>query len=86
MIVVPIAFTTDHIETLHEIDIGFAQVAKEAGVTNFIRSESLNSDEAAIDALANVVVRHLDNQRLPSTQFKAQCAQCRQPQVCRQLL
>ena len=30
---VPIAFTSDHIETLYEIDIEYAKEAKEAGIT-----------------------------------------------------
>jgi ferrochelatase len=33
VLVVPIAFTTDHIETLYEIDIEYAEEAKEAGIT-----------------------------------------------------
>lgn len=32
MLAVPIAFTSDHIETLYEIDIEYAHVAKEAGI------------------------------------------------------
>ena len=30
---VPIAFTSDHIETLYEIDIEYGEEAKEAGIT-----------------------------------------------------
>ena len=30
---VPIAFTSDHVETLYEIDIEYAEEAKEAGIT-----------------------------------------------------
>jgi ferrochelatase len=40
--VVPIAFTSDHIETLSEIDMEMAEMAHKVGITNFIRSESLN--------------------------------------------
>ena len=30
---VPIAFTSDHVETLYEIDIEYGEEAKEAGIT-----------------------------------------------------
>ncbi len=33
VLAVPIAFTSDHIETLYEIDIEYAHAAKEAGIT-----------------------------------------------------
>jgi ferrochelatase len=37
LLLVPIAFTSDHIETLHELDIEYAQdLAKK--VTNYLRS------------------------------------------------
>ena len=32
LVVVPIAFTSDHIETLHELDIEFAEEAEKAGL------------------------------------------------------
>ncbi|XP_033367379.1 ferrochelatase, mitochondrial isoform X3 [Parus major] len=45
MLLVPIAFTSDHIETLYELDIEYAQVlARECGVENIRRAESLNGN------------------------------------------
>jgi len=32
LVIVPIAFTSDHIETLHELDIEFAEEAEKAGL------------------------------------------------------
>ena len=55
MLIAPIAFVSDHIETLSEIDIEFAEVAREAGVAEFRRIESLNLDPRFLDALADVV-------------------------------
>ncbi len=59
VLVAPIAFVSDHIETLYEIDILFAEEAKQAGITNFRRAESLNLDPRFLDALARVVERAL---------------------------
>ena len=55
VLIAPIAFVSDHIETLSEIDIEFAEVAKRAGVAEFRRMESLNLDPRFLDALADVV-------------------------------
>ena len=49
---VPVAFTSDHIETLYEIDIEYAHVAQQAGISNFVRSESLNASPTLIKAQA----------------------------------
>jgi ferrochelatase len=59
LLVVPIAFVSDHIETLYEIDVTFKELAARAGVTDFRRAESLNSDPAFIGALAELVRRHV---------------------------
>lgn len=42
---VPIAFTSDHIETLFEIDIEYAEEASEVGIEMFRRAPSLNGSE-----------------------------------------
>jgi ferrochelatase len=55
VLVAPIAFVSDHIETLYEIDVMFAEEAKAAGIANFRRTESLNLDPLFLDALADVV-------------------------------
>ncbi|XP_048449207.1 ferrochelatase, mitochondrial, partial [Rhincodon typus] len=49
LLLVPIAFTSDHIETLHELDIEYAQIlANECGVENIRRAESLNGNQLFI--------------------------------------
>jgi ferrochelatase len=55
VLVVPIAFVTDHIETLFEIDQLFAAAAKEAGIAHFRRTPGLNSHPLFLDALARMI-------------------------------
>src|SRR5262245_55621595 len=55
VLVVPISFVSEHIETLYELDILYKKIAKEAGVRNFRRVPALNSDPAFIRALADIV-------------------------------
>lgn len=55
MLVVPIAFVSDHSETLYELDILLKGVAMEAGVKKYVRVPSLNSSPRFINALAELV-------------------------------
>jgi ferrochelatase len=56
VLVVPIAFVSDHIETLYEIDLLFGGEAKKLGL-NFHRAPSLNTEPLFIEALASLVER-----------------------------
>jgi len=55
VLVIPISFVSEHIETLYELDILYKKVAAEAGIKNFRRVPALNSDPAFIKALADIV-------------------------------
>lgn len=55
IIVVPISFISDHIETLIELDEELLPKVKRAGL-NIIRAESLNDGDDFIDALADIVI------------------------------
>lgn len=54
VLVVPLSFVSDHIETLYEVDRLFAGIARAAGITMFRRTESLNDDARFLDVLADV--------------------------------
>ena len=55
VLVIPISFVSEHIETLYELDILYKKVAQEAGIANFRRVPALNSDPTFIRALAEIV-------------------------------
>ncbi len=55
VLVIPISFVSEHIETLYELDILYKHVAADAGITNFRRVPALNSDPTFIRALAEIV-------------------------------
>jgi len=59
VLVVPISFVSEHVETLYELDILYKKVAEEAGITDFRRVPTLNSDPAFIRALAEIVESRL---------------------------
>lgn len=55
LVVVPISFVSEHIETLEEIDIEYRELAEEHGVTNWRRCPALNTDETFIQDMADMV-------------------------------
>ncbi|XP_071519022.1 ferrochelatase, mitochondrial [Panulirus ornatus] len=80
IILVPIAFTSDHIETLHEMDIEYAHdVGKEVGAECIRRCASPNDHPLFIDALVDVVSRHLQTGHRCSEQFLHNCPMCVNP-------
>ncbi|RLN90709.1 hypothetical protein BBJ28_00012953 [Nothophytophthora sp. Chile5] len=86
VLAVPIAFTSDHIETLYEIDIEYAKEALEAGITqNFKRCPSLNDEPLLFQAQADLVKRHLDTEELHSPSYPLNCPGCTNP-MCRSIV
>jgi len=55
VLVVPISFVSDHIETLYEIDFAYAQLARKLGIKHFRRTEALGTSPMFIEALAELV-------------------------------
>jgi len=55
LLVVPVSFVSDHIETLYEIDIQYREEACSLGITDFRRVASLNSSALFISCLAELV-------------------------------
>ncbi len=59
LLIVPLSFVSDHIETLYEVDQLFAGTARRAGITGYYRPEALNTEPLFIEALARLVRAHL---------------------------
>jgi ferrochelatase len=59
LLVVPIAFVTEHIETLHEINIEAREQAQKLGVEQFEMMPAVGDSPKFISALADVVLRSL---------------------------
>ncbi|MEH2281411.1 MAG: ferrochelatase [Nostoc sp.] len=61
LVVVPVSFVSEHIETLQEIDIEYREVAEESGIHNFRRVPAPNTHPVFINALAELVIDALRN-------------------------
>jgi ferrochelatase len=57
MLVIPISFLTEHIETLHEINVEAREEAESLGITEFHMMPALNDSPLLIRALADLVLR-----------------------------
>jgi ferrochelatase len=58
LLVVPVSFVSDHIETLYEIDILYKEIAKNHGI-NLKRCEALNMSDKFINALRELTISKL---------------------------
>ena len=64
VLIVPIAFVSDHSETLVELDVDYRKLAETLGVPGYFRVPTANADAAFINALADLV-RRARRQRRP---------------------
>ena len=56
LVVVPVSFVSEHIETLHELDVRLAAHARQAGIQSFLRAPALNDAPGFIAALKDLVL------------------------------
>ncbi|MDZ4775414.1 MAG: ferrochelatase [Alphaproteobacteria bacterium] len=61
VIVSPIAFVSEHIETLVELDVEYAEMAHELGLPFYLRAKAPGVADAFIDGLARVTRRAVDD-------------------------
>lgn len=74
MVLIPIAFTSDHIETLYELD---EEIIRHSGHGDTIkRVESLNGSPVFIKALADIASEHLESGIDCSRQMMLRCPGC----------
>jgi len=79
VVLVPIAFTSDHIETLYELDLEYVKEAREHGI-EIHRAEAMNDSPVFVRALADIVTEHLRScdagKGSVSVQLKLRCPGC----------
>jgi ferrochelatase len=60
VIVAPVSFVSDHLETLYDIDLIYRRQALEMGFERFSRTESLNGSDDFTDLLAGLVINRFE--------------------------
>jgi ferrochelatase len=61
ILVYPIAFVSDHVETLYELGIQYSELAKQQGVTHYRVVPALNDNPLLIEALKECVLGALND-------------------------
>jgi len=59
LVVLPLAFVSEHSETLVELDIEYKELAVEHGITTYVRIAALGTDETFINGLSDLVTNTL---------------------------
>ena len=81
IVIVPIAFVSEHSETLVELDIEYKELADKNGCKNYTRVRALGTNENYIKAMCNLIIKKQDynfNGKLfpPKTQCPNQFNKC----------
>jgi len=63
LLVIPISFVTEQVETLYEIDIETRREAEQLGISQFEMMPALNDSPKFIQALADIVMKELGQSR-----------------------
>jgi protoporphyrin/coproporphyrin ferrochelatase len=64
LVVVPISFVSEHIETLEEIDMEYREIAETAGIKTFARVPAPDTDPTFIQALADLVIQAMNSPQI----------------------
>ncbi|HWA91273.1 MAG TPA: ferrochelatase [Rhizomicrobium sp.] len=59
VVVAPVAFVSEHSETLVELDMEYAKLARASGVPDYLRAPTVGTRAAFIDALARLVLEQV---------------------------
>lgn len=60
ILIVPVSFTSDNVESLYEIDIYLKEIAYKSGIENFVKAPLLNDSDKFIEALGKLVLKELE--------------------------
>ncbi len=74
VVVVPISFVSDHIETLFELDQLYAGVAKAHGITNYHRARCFNGDPTFSQLLYSLLIELNDDVALIGHHYQTEFA------------
>ena len=58
LLVCPVGFVSEHLETLHELDIKYRQVAEDLGFSQFIRANTVQAHPLFIDCLKELILEN----------------------------
>ena len=82
VVMVPISFVSDHIETFFEMDMLYVPIGEKYGLHHWHRAESLNSHPVFIDLISELCLRLLESPLLCNIQFPEDLTLPQSPKIC----
>lgn len=74
----PLGFTSDHLETLYELDHEYVGAHKDKfKYKKIVRARSLNDDSEFCDSLADIVAQNIKSNEYKSPNLKLRCPDCK---------
>lgn len=73
VLICPIAFVSEHVETLVELDHEYAEIARQVGCSPYLRAPTPTIDPALIDTLAKATLEALERGAAPAPFGTWQC-------------
>jgi ferrochelatase len=61
LLIIPISFVSDHVETLYELNIEYRKIANEYNINNYIVMEGLNDSKLFINALFEETIKIIES-------------------------
>lgn len=74
VVIYPHSFTQEHVETLVELDIEYAEEAKKIGQRGYYRAKTVGVHAAFVDGLADLVFEHLNCNGIEAKGFRTLCS------------
>jgi ferrochelatase len=63
LLIIPISFVSDHVETSFELDIEYRHVADENNIENYIVMTGLNDSKTFIKALKDITIKEIERNK-----------------------
>ncbi len=59
LLIIPVSFVSDHVETLFELNIEYRHIAEKCGIESYIVMQGLNDSALFVSALSQLVIENL---------------------------
>ncbi|HEA65753.1 MAG TPA: ferrochelatase [Desulfobacterales bacterium] len=63
LLVIPVSFVSDHVETLYELEIEYRRIAENLNIENYRVMKGLNDSETFIEALKKITLKAMEEDR-----------------------
>ncbi|MDP7417670.1 MAG: ferrochelatase, partial [Desulfobacterales bacterium] len=63
LLVIPVSFVSDHVETLYELEIEYRRIAENLNIENYGVMKGLNDSTTFIEALKEITLEAMEEDR-----------------------